>query len=87
MVMGFQMSKYRVIVDRSTCIGCGVAPTVCSQVFELGTDNGKNRIIDKFSVELSEEKSVGIIPEELYECAEEAASSCPVGAITVEKIE
>jgi ferredoxin len=85
--MGSKLGKYKVVVDRSTCIGCGVAPTLCPQVFELGSDNGKNRVIDKFSEELSEERSVGIIPEELLECAEEAASSCPVKAIMVEKLE
>ncbi len=81
------MSRYKVVVDRSACIGCGVAPTLCPQVFELGSDNGKNKVIDEFSKELSKERSVGIIPEDLHECAEEAASSCPVKAITVEKIE
>ena len=81
------MAKYLVKVNRSLCIACGVAPSLCNQVFELGNDNGKNRIVDKYSSKTGEDYSEGIIPEELYECASTAAQSCPVGAISIEKIE
>ena len=77
---------YRVVVNRELCISCGVAPSVCSRVFMLGDDNGKNRVVDEFSVELSETRSVGVVPDELYECVKTAAESCPVGAISVEKV-
>ncbi|MGC8675868.1 ferredoxin [Fervidicoccus sp.] len=80
------MGKIRVIVDRRTCIACGVAPTVCSEIFQLGLDNGKNRVIDKYSMKLTDEISEGEIPEELYECAKRAEESCPVVAIHVERI-
>jgi len=43
-------------------------------------------VVDEYSVELSEATSVGIIPEELYECAKAAAEACPVGAIRVEEV-
>jgi ferredoxin len=81
------VAKYRVIVDRSKCIACGAAPAACPEVFELGSDNGKNRVIDKYSVELTPELSVGVIPEELYDCARAGAEACPVDAIRVERIE
>lgn len=81
------MARYRVIVDRVTCIACGAAPAACSEVFELGDDNGKNRVVAKYSVELTPEISVGIVPEELYECAKAGMEVCPVSAIRVEKIE
>ena len=81
------MKGYKVTVDRSKCIGCGVAPTVCSSIFKLGMDNGKNRIIEKYSVKTTEKKSIGEVPEELGECVKTAAESCPVGAISVEEIE
>lgn len=86
---GFQycVAKYRVIVDRSKCVACGAAPAACPEVFELGSDNGKNRVIDKYSVELTPELSVGVIPEELYDCARAGAEACPVDAIRIEKIE
>ena len=62
------MSKYRVIVDRLKCISCAIAPTVCPDVFVLGEDNGKNRVVDKYSIEISDEKSIGIVPGKLYDC-------------------
>lgn len=79
--------KYKVIIDRDKCIACGAAPAACPEVFELGVDNGKNKVVDEYSVELSPEKSIGIIPEELYECAKNGADVCPVDAIVIEKIE
>jgi ferredoxin len=80
------MVKYRVIVDRVACLSCGAAPAICPKVFGLGSDNQKNRVIDEYSVELNEVVSVGIIPEELYECARAAAEACPVNAIRIEEV-
>lgn len=81
------MPKYRVIVDRVTCIGCGAAPVTRPEVYELGLDNGKTKIVDKYSVYTDDKVSVGIIPEELYECAKAGVDVCPVNAIKIEKIE
>lgn len=80
------MVQYRVVIDRETCIACGAAPSVCSDVFMLGEDNGKNRVTDKYSVETTEKVSIGVIPEELYECAKSGADICPVAAIKLERI-
>jgi ferredoxin len=80
------MPKYRVIVNRETCIGCGAAPVTCPDVFELGSDNGKNKVVDKYSVHLDEKLSIGEIPGELHECAKAGADVCPVGAIRIEEI-
>lgn len=81
------MARYKVIINRSTCMACGAASAACSEIFELGDDNGKNRVVAKYSVELTPEISIGIIPEELYECAKSGVEVCPVSAIRVEKIE
>uniref|UniRef100_A0A7C3SLB9 Ferredoxin n=1 Tax=Thermofilum pendens TaxID=2269 RepID=A0A7C3SLB9_THEPE len=81
------MAKYRVVVDRGKCISCGAAPAACPEVFELGSDNGRNRVVEKYSVRTDESVSVGEVPEELYECAKSGAEVCPVGAITVERVE
>ena len=82
-----KLVKYRVMVDRNACIACGAAPAACPEVFELGSDNGKNRVIEKYSVKTDTSVSIGEIPEELYECARNGADVCPVGAIKIEKIE
>jgi len=59
---------------------------MCPKVFELDPKNQKNKVVDQYSVELSEVVSVGIIPEELYECAKSAAEACPVNAIKIEEV-
>ena len=80
------MAKIRVVVDRQTCIGCGVAPATCPEVFVLGSDNGRNRVVDEYSVKLDENVSIGEVPEDLLDCVKAAAEACPVSAITYEVI-
>lgn len=77
--------SYKVAVDRDLCIACGVASTVCPQVFVLGDDNGKNRLLEEYSEKTSGVSSIGRITEELYDCVRKAADSCPVQAINVQK--
>ena len=59
-------------VDKDTCIGCGLCPSICPDVFSMNDDDGKAEAI------------TDEIPSELNDDAEEAAASCPVKAITVE---
>lgn len=58
-------------VDKDTCIGCGLCPSICPDVFSMD-DDGK-------SVAIS-----GDVPAEHQDAAKEAEESCPVSAITVE---
>lgn len=60
----------RAIVDDS-CIGCGLCPQVCPEVFEMGDDD-----IAKVKADP--------IPDGAEDTAKEAAESCPVDAITIE---
>jgi ferredoxin len=59
----------RATVDKDQCIGCGLCPQVCPQVFEMG-DGDKARVRDDADYDAG--------------CAREAADSCPVAAIAVE---
>ncbi|GAA3643889.1 ferredoxin [Asaccharospora irregularis] len=57
-------------VDRDTCIGCGLCPSICPEVFSMD----------------DEDKSVpieGDIPNDAEDSAKEAEESCPVDAIEV----
>lgn len=59
-------------VDQETCIGCGLCPDICPDVFAMD-DNNKAETI------------VSTVAEKDESCAQEAAESCPVDAITIEK--
>lgn len=58
-------------VDKDTCIGCGLCPTICPEIYEMD-DDGKAKAVDKE------------IPAEFVESAKDAADQCPVDAIKVE---
>ena len=60
----------RVSVDQDTCIGCGLCPETCPEVFELRDD--------KATAKMEE------VPEDQVECCKQAAEECPVEAIKVE---
>ena len=58
-------------VDHDTCIGCGVCPSVCPEVFEMRDDVLSHVIVDT-------------VPAGAEDAAKDAEESCPVDAITVE---
>ncbi len=58
-------------VDQDTCIGCGLCPSICEEVFELN-DEGKAYA------------KVEEVPSTAEDTAKEAETSCPVTAITCE---
>lgn len=60
----------KAVVDKDTCIGCGLCPSICDEVFSMD-DDGK-------AVAISED-----VPSDVEEDAKEAESSCPVEAISV----
>ncbi|GAA0748274.1 ferredoxin [Clostridium oceanicum] len=61
----------KAVVDNDTCVGCGLCPNICSEVFEMGND-GKAHVIGNE------------VPEDVKDTAKEAESSCPVAAIIIE---
>ncbi len=60
----------KAIVDADTCVGCGLCPSMCADVFQMEGDK---------AVVIADP-----VPESAVECAKEAASSCPVEAIKIE---
>ena len=61
----------KAVVDKETCIGCGLCPNICPAVFDMD-DDGK-------AVAQKEELNDSVVGK-----AQEAEDSCPVDAITVE---
>jgi len=61
----------RAHVDKDICIGCGLCPDICPEVFSMD-DDGKAIAIDDD------------IPDDLIDSAKDAESQCPVEAIKVE---
>lgn len=57
-------------VDKDTCIGCGMCPGICPEIFEMD-DDGKAKALDKE------------ITDDLVESAKDAEMQCPVSAIKV----
>ena len=60
----------KAVVDQDECVGCGLCPDTCPEVFEM--DGSVAKVI------------VDEIPEGAVETAKEAADGCPVDAIKVE---
>jgi len=60
----------RAFVDKDTCIGCGLCPQICPDVFKM---EGEKAVV-----------YTDPVPSEVEELAIEAADQCPVNAITVE---
>jgi ferredoxin len=65
---GYQMKAH---VDKETCIGCGLCPSIASDVFDMQEDGKAGEIVDS-------------VPEGSEGAAQEAAESCPVAAISVD---
>ena len=59
-------------VNQNTCIGCGLCTSIAPNVFALNGNGYATNILGED------------IPVELNDAVQEAASSCPVEAISVE---
>ena len=64
----------KAIVNKATCIGCGICPKVCPDVFNMYTDE--------------EERKAKVIAQEIpktsVDSADYAKDNCPVDAITIQ---
>lgn len=55
-------------VEKDACIGCGLCPSICPDIFEMDEDD--------LATTRKEQ-----VPQDLEESAQEAAESCPTEAI------
>ena len=56
-------------VNQETCIGCGLCPSVCPEVFEMDEKTNKAKVKPKANLK--------------SKCIQEAIDSCPVNAISM----
>lgn len=69
----------KVTIDQDGCIACGACEATCSEVFVLEDDTAG--IVEKYRTGSPTE---GEVPDNLSDCAGDAANSCPVQVITAE---
>lgn len=62
----------KAIVDKDTCIACGLCESMCPECFEIEEDGKAGAIVDE-------------VPEEMEADAQEAADGCPVDAISTQE--
>ncbi len=60
------------VVDKDTCIACGLCPSICPECFDMEDDGKAGAIVED-------------VPDGSIESAKEAEESCPVDAITIEE--
>ncbi|SHI84148.1 ferredoxin [Clostridium amylolyticum] len=61
----------KAFVDKDTCIGCGLCPSISPEVFDMQEDGKAGVIVDE-------------VPAGSEDSAKEAEENCPVNAIKVE---
>ncbi len=64
------MTKYKVEIDKKSCIGCAACVAVCPDNFEMDSD-GKSKALHKE------------IEDKELACSRSAAEICPVNAIHI----
>jgi ferredoxin len=72
----------KVWIDRDECISDMVCVSLCGEVFEMSEEDGKSQIVAQFRV--NDDPSQGVVPDDLKDCVESAAESCPVSIIHFE---
>jgi ferredoxin len=72
-----------VTIKREDCTSCTTCWSTCPEVFEEDPADGMSRIKEAFRI--SGDPGKGKVPDEHYNCVQEAATVCPVEIINVEE--
>lgn len=71
----------KIILEREKCIGCGSCQALCPKYWEMG-DDGKIELLSSTKKQGSEDYELEV--NEIG-CNQDAADSCPVQCIHIEK--
>ncbi len=77
------MPKFHVRIQREECIMDGVCWSLCPDVFEANSEDGKSQITKKYRI--NNRIDDGEVLENLEACVKEASMACPVQIIRVEE--
>ncbi|BBL68490.1 hypothetical protein MchiMG62_16710 [Methanoculleus chikugoensis] len=73
----------KITIDRPGCISCESCWTLCPDVFEQDSNDDLSSVTEQYRVDGN--PAEGEVPDDLTDCAQEAADSCPVTIIFVEE--
>ncbi|WP_446898251.1 ferredoxin [Clostridium sp. LBM24168] len=62
----------KAVVDKDLCIGCGMCPSACPEVFTMEDDGKAGTLVSE-------------VPGTSEDSAEDARDGCPVSAISIEE--
>ena len=71
----------KVNIEREDCISCGVCWSECPDFFEENPDDGFSMVKEEYRT--NGNVAQGIAPDDLEDCVQAAADSCPVEIIHV----
>jgi ferredoxin len=71
------------VIRREECTSCASCWDLCPEFFEMNPDDSLSEVVPQYR--RNDNLSEGDVPEELKECVQDAADSCPVQIISVEE--
>lgn len=74
-------STMKVVIDRGSCVSCGTCWETCPDLFEQDPEDSFSRIREPYRSD--SDIAMGISPESLDACAQDAADLCPVQVIGI----
>lgn len=73
----------KVAIDREECTSCAVCWEECPELFEQNADDEWSQVVEGHRE--AGDPAKGNVPEELENCAQQAAEGCPVEIIHIQE--